>query len=113
MDALGFELQGDGTLRLRPVERLSNRLSDVQRCYAVMRATAMALGAPVPPVGSNKGFVSAHYKLATEILRRSTEMSGPYQMFGKLVDLYIFTADGRSLRFEEVPIGLGRIVASC
>ena len=42
-------------------------------------------------------------QLATEILRRSSEMSGPYQMFSVLMDLYAFTDDGRCLRYDEVP----------
>jgi thioredoxin reductase len=48
---------------------------------------------------------SQHYRLATSILHRCNEMSGPYQMFGKLVELYVFTEEGRTHRFEEVPIG--------
>ena len=44
-----------------------------------------------------------YVEVATAILRRSSEMSGPYQMFSVLTDVYVFTTDGRCTRYDEVP----------
>lgn len=45
-----------------------------------------------------------YVELATSILRRSSEMSGPYQMFSVLMDVYVFSPDGSCRRFDEVPV---------
>ena len=45
-----------------------------------------------------------YVELATSILRRSSEMSGPYQMFSVLMDVYVFSSDGNCRRFDEIPV---------
>ena len=46
-----------------------------------------------------------YVELATAILKRSSESSGPYQMFAVLMDVYAFDIDGSCIRYDEVPSG--------
>ena len=48
------------------------------------------------------------FQLGQRLLPRVSEMSGPYQMFGQLIDLYVLTSYKESktpvvVRYEEVP----------
>lgn len=50
------------------------------------------------------------FKLGQRLLPRVSVMSGPYQMFGQLLDVYVLTSDKKSgaatvVRYEEVPKG--------